>query len=291
MSNENLSLELKRLRESYIEERVAFVPGHTMKEILAEMGATDGDFTELERVSGSLPPDPTLPFRRSRNGRFAIDFESRQIKRTEYQPFILSKEEDFVRHDSGKIREFRAIQDDLQLNAAFQGLLRFKAYVIDGVVIDGRPKLNHTSRVWVSTVFNLRTVTTPDLLGEPALEGVHSDGVEHTMTTLLGHANMSPDSAETYIHDVKEVNGTPNAHANRDLILGKVQHRSFLDTLLIVDNERKHSLSPVRAVDSARSATRDMLIFFTRRPTEPGHPTHPYDSLTPHREMPMIASF
>ncbi|OLL27553.1 hypothetical protein BTH42_32515 [Burkholderia sp. SRS-W-2-2016] len=52
--------------------------------------------------------------------------------------------------------------------------------------------------MWVSAVFNLRTVTTPDLLGEPALEGVHSDGVEHTMTTLLGHANMSPDSAETY---------------------------------------------------------------------------------------------
>jgi hypothetical protein len=291
MFNEHLSLELKRLREGYIDERVAFVPGHTMKAVLAEMGATEGDFAELQRVSESLPPDPTLPFRRSRNGRFMIDFESRRIKRTEYQPFILSKEEDFVRHDTGKVREFRAIQDDLQLNTAFQGLLRFKAYIIDGIAIDGRPRLDHSSRVWVSTVFNLRTVTTPDLLGEPALEGVHSDGVEHTMTTLLGHANMSPDSAETYIHDVKEVNGTPNARANRDLILGRLQHRSFLDTLLIVDNERKHSLSPVRAVDGSRSATRDMLIFFTRRPTEPGHPTHPYDSLTPHREMPMVASF
>lgn len=287
----NLSLELKRLREGYIRERVAFVSGHIMREILSEMGATDGDFAELQRVSESLPPDPTLPFRRSRNGRFVIDFEGRRIERAEYQPFILSKEEDFVRHDSGKVREFRAIQDDLQLNAAFQGLLRFKAYVIDGIAIQGRPRLNHSSRLWVSTVFNLRTVTTPDLLGEPALEGVHSDGVEHTMTTLLGHSNMSPDSAQTYIHDVKEVNGTPNAQASRDLILGKVQHRSFLDTLLIVDNERKHSLSPVRAVDTSRCATRDMLIFFTRRPTEPGHPTHPYDSLRPHREMPMVASF
>lgn len=291
MFNQQIALHLQQIRQAYVTNRVAFVPGQTIMQILMAMGVKESEFDDLQRVSDSLPPDPTLAFRRSRNGRFVIDFDNRSIKRTEYQPFVLSKEEDFVRHDSGKIREFRGIQDDLQLNAAFQGLLRFKACVIDGVDIEGRPKLNHDSRQWVSTVFNLRTVTTPELLGEPALEGVHSDGVEHTMTTLLGHANMSSSSAETFIHDVREVNGTPNAKANRDLILGKVHHLEFMDTLLIVDNERKHSLTPVHAIDESRSATRDMLIFFTRRPTETEHPTHPYDSLVPHREMPMVTSF
>ncbi|EOV4647841.1 2OG-Fe dioxygenase family protein [Vibrio parahaemolyticus] len=49
-----------------------------------------------------------------------------------------------------------------------------------------RKYLNYDSPNWVSTVFHLRTVTSPSLVGEPALEGVHTDGVDHTMTTLLG---------------------------------------------------------------------------------------------------------
>lgn len=278
---------IDRIRGAYARDRMAFIPGEEMENMLSLLGATDDDFEKLRRVSANLPPDPTLPFRQSRNGRFVIDFEGRTIQRTEFQPFTLAKDEDFVRHDSGQLREFRGIQDDLQLNRAFQGLLRLKAMLIENMAIVGRSRLNWRSRKWISTVFNLRTITTPELLGEPALEGVHSDGVEHTMTTLIGHENMSADSAVTFIHDMAEANGTPNAKANPAYVRAKMQHRRFLDTLLIVDHERKHSLSPVFAVDTTRRATRDMLIFFTRRPTMEGHSTFPYDSMQPHREMPM----
>lgn len=258
-----------------------------MIELLTALGATKGDLLGLQLVSDRLAKDPTLPFRESKNGRFCIDFDRSQACRLEFQPFVLSVEEDFVRYDSGKIRRFEEIENDLQLNSAFQALLAFKSLMIQGVEITHRPNLDYRTNNWICTLFNLRTITTPHLVGEPALEGVHSDGVDHTMTTFLSSDNMTDDSAITCIHDMREKNANKWDQADLSLILWQAQHRRFLDTLLVVDHERKHSLSPVMAADKTRRATRDMLIFFTRKPVMPGHVSHPYDSLTKHAELPM----
>ena len=112
----------------------------------------------------------------------------------------MSSSEDFIRHDSGQLRKFTGLSEDLTRNAAFQGLLRIKNLIINNISIHPRPNLNYKTSDWVTTVFNLRTLTSKDLLGEPALEGVHSDGVDHTMTTILGYENMTDDSVITHIH-------------------------------------------------------------------------------------------
>ena len=44
--------------------------------------------------------------------------------------------------------------------------MKFKAYVIDGVSVTPRARLNQEINKFVCTVFNLRTVTTPQMLGE-----------------------------------------------------------------------------------------------------------------------------
>jgi hypothetical protein len=67
---------------------------------------------------------------------------------------VLSVEEDFIRHDSGQIRHFRGINDDLQLNTVFQAIMRFKAYIIDGVSVAPRARLNQDINKFVCTVFN-----------------------------------------------------------------------------------------------------------------------------------------
>jgi hypothetical protein len=169
------------------------------------------------------PGDPTLPFRKSKNGCFCFNIKNGRIDRLEFQPFILSADEDFVRHDSGQVREFVEIGNDLQLNSVLQALLRFNALMIQDVNIVQRSKLDYDSSNWVCTLFNLRTVTTPDLVGEPALEGVHSDGVDHTMTTLLGSENMTSDSAITFLHDMREQNGTRCDDVDPELVVGKYQ--------------------------------------------------------------------
>ncbi|AJT65132.3 2OG-Fe dioxygenase family protein [Streptomyces chattanoogensis] len=279
--------EIMEIRAQYISERSVFIDGARMVRLLKALGAKDTDLEKIKLVSNDLPKDPTLPFRESKNGRFCFDSDASRAYRLEFQPFALSAEEDFVRHDSGKTRVFEEIGDDLQLNSALQALLVFKSLIFRGVRTAHRPKLDYDNPAWICTLFNLRTISTPELQGEPALEGVHSDGVDHTMTTFLGSENMTADSAVTFLHDMREKNATRWNETDPELLLGQCRHRHFLDTLIVVDHERKHSLSPVSAVDERRPATRDMLIFFTRKPVLPGHISHPYDSLEPHERLPM----
>jgi hypothetical protein len=279
--------DIAEIRSGYVKDRFAFVAGEKMIELLPALGASKDDLAKLKLVSNNLAADPTLPFRMSKNGRFCFDPETSSIYRGEYQPFILSAEEDFVRHDSGQVRKFHEVGNDLQLNTAFQALLIFQFLICNDVKTTCRPKLDYQSPKWVCTLFNLRTITTPSLIGEPAVEGVHSDGVDHTMTTFLGSENMADDSAVTFIHDMHEKNSTRWTDTDPRLLKGKARHSHFLDTLLIVDHERKHSLSPVLVADKDRPATRDMLIFFTRKPAMAGHVSYPYDSLIPHAELPM----
>lgn len=203
------------------------------------------------------------------------------MQRLEFQPFLLSVDEELKRHDSNQICIFNEVQNDLQLNTAFQALLMLKALVIHGMPTIQRPHIDYSLKKWICTLFSLRTITTPDLLGEPALEGVHTDGVDHTMMTFLHSQNMTPDSAVTMLYHMDEKTSIRFNEAEPIHIKGRVQHHDFLDTLIVADNEREHSLSPVYAVDGSRPAMREMFVFFTRKPATGGHVSAAIDSLNP----------
>lgn len=286
--NYNASIsKIMELRKTYLQDRYIYVESDSMIAILKGLGATDEDLIFIQTVSDNLPPDPTLPFRESKNGRFCFDSEGKNIRRLEFQPFALSVTEDFKRHDSDQIRHFAEIENDLQLNTVFQALLLFKNMILHQVPISPRPHLDYADSRWICTVFNLRTVTTPEILGEPALEGVHTDGVDHTMTTFLGSANMGARSCVTALHSNGEETGIAHSQTRPEHCLAKVQHRNLLDTLVIADNERKHSLSPLVPEDPGKRATRDMLIFFTRKPATKGHVSEHIDSKDSHRKLAM----
>jgi hypothetical protein len=279
---------IMKLREQYVKQRYIFVPGEEMHNLLKSMGGTDEDFEKLKQVSNHLGKDPTLPFREIKQGRLVYDFGAdRSIYRTEKQPFILSKDEGFKRHDSDSYREFPEVKDDLQANSVMQALFRFKTFFMQDIEIVKRPAQDYTSDKWVCTLFNVRTFTSDDVLGEPALEGVHSDGVDHTLVTLLDHKNMTEDSAITLIHDMREEVGRPITETKGHYVKGVAQHWNFLDTVMIVDNERFHSLTPVRRADESKRSTRDVIIMFSRKPALPGHASHGVDSLVPHKTLPM----
>ena len=282
-----LLYKLRSYKDQYINDRFTFIPSEDMIEFAKYFGATEIDLSKLKSSGEYLADDPTLAFRTSRNGRYLLNFTEGYIQRLEFQPFVLGVEEDFVREDSGELRNFRGIQDRLQLNTAYQALMKIKSFIVRDVEVRKRPNLVEVSDQMVSTVFQLRTHTSKELLGEPAKEGVHSDGVDHTMTTFLKSENMSADSAISKLHSNQEVNGIPWDQIDENLVIGEYQHTSFLDTLFIVDSELKHSLSPVWQRDKDKLAIRDMLIFFTRRPKSSNHSSYRYDSLKPHREIPL----
>lgn len=274
-------------RKNYIRDRHIWVPSEEMQELCRGLGAREEDFAKIQQVSEHLYFDPTLPFRKTRNGRFCFDYDTQSVRRLEFQPFALSVDEDFKRYDSGQIRRFDEIEDDLQLNTVLQALLVFKGMLLHEVACVHRPKLDYEWNKYVLTLFSLRTFTNENILGEPALEGVHSDGVDHTMTTFLGSSNMRGDSAATFMHAMEEKTGSSLNESKPENIRARVQHTRLLDTLVLVDHENKHSLSPVYQEDMTKDATRDMLVFFTRKPVEKDHISGKIDSLNPHQEKRM----
>jgi hypothetical protein len=107
----------------YEKDHYIFVKGAEMVRLLKGLGVSEEDFETLPKVSDRLYGDPTLPFRKTRNSRFCFDFDKQALRRLEFQPFVLSAEEGFKRHDSSQYRSFNKIEDELQLNTAFQGSL------------------------------------------------------------------------------------------------------------------------------------------------------------------------
>lgn len=287
IEEENLIKMIHSIRLNYFQNRFIFIEGDKMEEILQFLGATSQDLQKLKSSGNSLPQDPTLLFRKSRNGRFLINLKKQTISRLAFQPFVLSEEEDFCRSDSGMLRYFRGIEDNTQNNSAFQALIKFKSFMISDFPIENRLNLHDSFDKWVSTIFQLRTITSTELIGEPAQEGVHSDGVEHTMTTFINSTNMSKDSAISKIHTNEQKTGVHWADVDNKFVLGKVRHQHFLDTLFIVDSELKHSVSHLKCVDKSQAAIRDMIILFTRRPKNEYHSTFKYDSLNLHLEIPL----
>ncbi|MER5214236.1 2OG-Fe dioxygenase family protein [Streptomyces sp. NPDC002838] len=277
---------LNEHRATIDRQRWTFVPAAETREILTALGVSQSAMDEMGVLSDLLRSDPTLPFRAASNGRFCTDFDTHQAYRTEPQPFVLTAEEDFDRFDSGQLRVFDELDPRLCANAAFQGLLTINAYILATLDPRHRPLLDYSSDQWITTVFNARTITTPDLIGEPALEGVHSDGVDLSMTTFLSRVNMRRDSAVTDVHEMAQVNGVRWDEIDPQYRIATAQHWDLLDILLVVDHERKHSVSPLRAEHPTARATRDVLTFFSRKPTAEGHVSYDYDSRRPHDRHP-----
>ncbi|KAH7025077.1 2OG-Fe dioxygenase-domain-containing protein [Microdochium trichocladiopsis] len=277
------------LRTSYLRDRYIFVRGEAMIPILRGLGAREEDFEAAKHISHLTGPDPTLDFRTVTYGRYCIDPETRSIRRLETQPYTLTEQEDYKRHDSGIPRMFDEAPTAMQGNTVVQALMLFKALVFQGVPLSPRPKLDYAAPQWIVTMFNARTHTHQEsgIYGEPALEGVHSDGSDHTMTVMLGTDNMRADSAVTYIHDNRETTGVRTAETDPTLIRGRVQHQGFLDTLMFCDHDFKHSVTSVYQDDPGRPTTRDMLVVFTRKPKVDGHVSGYADTLELHAEAPL----
>lgn len=284
--------QLLNIRNAFVKKRYIFLPGVETIRILSGLGARERDIKVLKNACSNLPKDPTLPFRRSQMSRFLFDQSSRQtpiLRRGEHQPWVLSDAEDFVRHDSGKVRHFDEVPESLQSNTALQALLAFKFFMMQGIGnnLARRRSLDYSVHTDICTAVPIRTTTTPNLIGEPALEGVHADGGDFTMTTFIQGSNMTETSAQTLLHTNDQKNATAHCDSLPEYHVAKYQHRNFLDTLLFLDHEMKHSLSPVEPADATKDSHRDMIIFVTRKPCLRDDIRYTYDSLKDHPIMPL----
>lgn len=285
--NNLLISEISKIKIEHQQSKYVFIPQSSIINLIKQLGAEDKDIKALIKYGDYLSPDPTLSFRHTRTGRYLFDNDIKTISRLEYQPFVLTEEDGFIREDSGAQRHFRAIDDRWQSNSAYQALLKLKMLLIHGNTFTPRDLTDQLSSKLISTVFHLRLIAQPNSLSELSIEGVHKDGVDHTMIIMMKKKNVKNSSGALRVHSPKEAIGTPWQNINHAHLLYEHNNAQNLDVLLIADNELNHSGTPIFTEDNKNQAYHDFMVLLSRYPTVKAHPSHQFDSINLHPDLPL----
>lgn len=279
--------KISEIRKEYKNNKYVFIPQDIVIDLIKQLGAEEKDINALMEYGDYLAQDPTLSFRHSRTGRYLFDNDIATISRLEYQPFVLTEEDGFIREDSGAQRHFRALDDRWQSNTAYQALLKLKMLLIQGNTFTPRHLTDQNSPKSISTVFHLRLIAQPDSLSELSIEGVHKDGVDHTMIVMMNKNNVKDNTGALRVHSPKEAIGTPWQEINPENVLYEHNNAQYLDVLLIADNELNHSGTPIFTHDNKNQAYQDFIVLLSRYPTVDSHPSHKFDSMNSHPDLPL----
>ncbi|MEQ5169779.1 2OG-Fe dioxygenase family protein [Proteus terrae] len=283
--NNLLINKVNEIRKKYKNNKYVFIPQNIVIDLIKQLGAEEKDINALMEYGDYLAQDPTLSFRHSRTGRYLFDNDMETISRLEYQPFVLTEEDGFIREDSGAQRHFRALDDRWQSNTAYQAILKLKMLLIQGNTFTPRHLTDQNSPKSISTVFHLRLIAQPDSLSELSIEGVHKDGVDHTMIVMMNKNNVKDNTGALRVHSPKEAIGTPWQEINPENVLYEHNNAQYLDVLLIADNELNHSGTPIFTHDNKNQAYQDFIVLLSRYPTVDAHPSHKFDSMNAHPDL------
>ena len=159
--------------------------------------------------------------------------------------------------------------------------------LIQGNTFTPRHLTDQNSPKSISTVFHLRLIAQPDSLSELSIEGVHKDGVDHTMIVMMNKNNVKDNTGALRVHSPKEAIGTPWQEINPENVLYEHNNAQYLDVLLIADNELNHSGTPIFTHDNKNQAYQDFIVLLSRYPTVDSHPSHKFDSMNSHPDLPL----
>ncbi|HVZ23259.1 MAG TPA: 2OG-Fe dioxygenase family protein, partial [Vicinamibacterales bacterium] len=104
---------------------------------------------------------------------------------------------------------------------------------------------------WKIEVHQFRIEAQPGTEGLPTPEGMHRDGVDYVLVLLVDRVNIA--------------SGTTSIHAPDGRELGRFTLTAPLDAALVDDARVAHGVTPVKAIDPAQAAYRDVLVVTFKR--------------------------
>jgi hypothetical protein len=208
------------------------------------------DHREWARFSShweDLEPDryaAELGTRRLRRyGKFTYTPADGVVKRMAHESFVQPEDSNplYVR----EVRDFEPLTDRFAQDPLLHALLRRLGRV--ATVLD-------TVREWTAKVHPFRVIAAGDTQGQPTPEGLHRDGVTLVSSLLVGRRN-----AVGGVSSVVSMDGHRLLRATL----------SEPGDLLVADDRRTlHGVSPIRRLDGAEYAQRDVLVV-TFAPSSP----------------------
>ncbi|KAE8162286.1 hypothetical protein BDV40DRAFT_265321 [Aspergillus tamarii] len=127
--------------------------------------------------------------------------------------------------------------------------------------------------------------TSQKIVGEPALEGIHSDGSDHTMSVFfLKCDNMRPDSVVTSCMTRERQRGCLSQNWGRPSSEHGSRTFTFFETLVFVDHDYNNNVTSLHLLCPSSIASRDVRVVFTRWPKMEGYILGYSDSMALHAE-------
>jgi hypothetical protein len=204
--------------------------------LLADLGIGATDWAALAATWNDLGPDLYMAdggrYRRRRHAVFAL--EAGRFTRMAHQPHWQSRDYNPLNGDVQ--RWFDPVEAATVDLPATQALLAFCADSFD-------PEARGD---WHVELHQFRIEAKPGQQGRPTPEGMHRDGVDHVLVTLIERRNVREG-----VTRIGAVDGTP---------LGEFTLTGPGDTMLIDDRRILHGVTEIHAVDPALPAWRDALV-------------------------------
>ena len=228
----------KSLHQSLSQDGFVFVRAEGMRHSLEAFGPLD-DWNTFASSWDSLELDEHMAdggrYRRRRHAVFAAGPDG-AIERQPHQPHYQGL--DYNPLNGGIARWFAPITPEVGGGHALVTILGFCRALFDSLAMK-------TAR-WKIEVHQFRIEALPGNEGLPTPEGMHRDGVDFVLVLLVNRANIA--------------SGTTSIHAPDGRELGRFTLTFPLDAALVDDSRVAHGVTPVKAIDAALPAYRDVLV-------------------------------
>jgi hypothetical protein len=246
---------INALSDSIARDGFRFVPAVQLRPLLERSGL--GDWESFAASWNDLALDTHLPdghrYRRRRHATLSARAGERGFRREGHRPHYQGLE--YNKLVGGIERWFEPIEPAVAAGATFGAVVAF------GLELYGRLKPDVD---WHIEAHQFRIEARPDAAGQPTPEGVHRDGVDYVIVMLVDRANIE--------------SGTTTVHALDGRELGSFTLTTACDAALVDDSRVMHGVTPVRPLDPARPAWRDVLVVTYRAIRETSPATSPRPS-------------
>ncbi|HTM33560.1 MAG TPA: 2OG-Fe dioxygenase family protein [Vicinamibacterales bacterium] len=214
----------------------ALVEAAEMRRLLGEEASLDaGDFADSWN---DLPLDEYMAdggrYRRRRHAVFAAAGD--ELVRQPHQPHYQSLRDNPL--NGGVARWFAPVRDDIADGPSLRSAIRVLTTIADGRRGKASP--------WRVEVHQFRIESRAGEAGQPTPEGMHRDGVDFVLAMLIARFNVAEG-----VSTISNPDGTA---------LVRVQLAEQFDSMVLDDARVRHGVSPIRALDPASPAFRDVLV-------------------------------
>jgi hypothetical protein len=226
------------LHAAILQDGYAFVHGGAMRGIVSPFGSLN-DWPRFAESWSDLELDTYMAdggrYRRRRHVVYSASADG-AFRRRLHEPHYQAV--DYNPLNGGIPRWFEPIEPDVGEGPTMQTILRFCQSFFGG--------LAPQTRAWRTEVHQFRIEARREEEGRPTPEGLHRDGVDYVLVLLIQRCNIA--------------RGTTTIHAKGGRQLGTFTLTDPFDAAVVDDARVFHGVTPVRAIDPALPAYRDVLV-------------------------------